>query len=188
MTQPTDRPGIDQLTSDMLDQLYADLDWAREQTLAAQQETTEAATRAERAEATLTAVREVAAYWDRVGQDPNACIDMDAAAIAIRHALAQQHGQTPQGDDVIQPGQIYRSLSNRHHPADGPIRIKVIRAPLGAQDIDGMRKVQIATLTKTGREIRHRWIRADKLHPSPKGAYGKPRRTGYVLEGGQTPA
>lgn len=89
---------------------------------------------------------------------------------------------------MIQPGQTYRSLSNRHHPTDGPVRIKVISAPLGAQDLDGIRKVQIATLTNTGREIRPRWIRADKLHPSPKGAYGQPRRTGYVLEHGQTTA
>lgn len=49
----TDRPRLDDLTDDKLDQLYADLDWAREQILTAQQETTDAVTRAEKAEAEL---------------------------------------------------------------------------------------------------------------------------------------
>lgn len=39
-----------------ISQLYADLDWARRQALAAQQEATEAVTRAERAEAALANV------------------------------------------------------------------------------------------------------------------------------------
>ncbi|RSS59840.1 alanine-zipper protein [Streptomyces sp. WAC01280] len=52
MTQPTpdSRHTVDNLTSDQLDQLQADLAWAREQTRAAQQEATDAVTRAEAAE------------------------------------------------------------------------------------------------------------------------------------------
>ncbi|MFJ3083052.1 hypothetical protein ACIPJG_25310 [Streptomyces halstedii] len=83
---------------------------------------------------------------------------------------------------MIQPGQIYRSLSNRHHPADGPVRIRIARAPIGATDIDGMRKVQVVTITRDGREIRPRWMRADKLHTTATTRDGAPRRTGYVLE------
>ncbi|MYX14399.1 hypothetical protein GTY67_13435 [Streptomyces sp. SID8374] len=83
---------------------------------------------------------------------------------------------------MIQPGQTYRSLSNRHHPADGPIRIRITNAPIGATDIDGMRKVQVATITSDGREIRPRWMRADKLHTTATTRDGAPRRTGYVQE------
>lgn len=52
MTQPApaSRHTVDSLTDDELTRLYDDLDWAREQTRAAQQETTDAVTRAEKAE------------------------------------------------------------------------------------------------------------------------------------------
>ncbi|RPK56215.1 hypothetical protein EES43_24545 [Streptomyces sp. ADI96-02] len=83
---------------------------------------------------------------------------------------------------MIQPGQTYRSLSNRHHPADGPTRIRITRAPLGTADLDGMRKVQVVTLTWDGREIRPRWMRADRLHATATTRDGTPRRAGYVLE------
>ncbi|MDP9953151.1 MULTISPECIES: hypothetical protein [Streptomyces] len=83
---------------------------------------------------------------------------------------------------MIQPGQTYRSLSNRHHPSDGPTRIRITNAPIGATDIDGMRKVYVATVTRDGREIRPRWMRADKLHTTPTTRDGAARRTGYVLE------
>lgn len=36
---------------------------------------------------------------------------------------------------MIQPGQTYRSLSNRHHPTDGPTRIRIASAPIGASRI-----------------------------------------------------
>ncbi|MBT2430551.1 hypothetical protein J7F02_34515 [Streptomyces sp. ISL-112] len=84
---------------------------------------------------------------------------------------------------MIQPGQTYRSLSNRHHPADGPTRIRIANAPIGATDIDGMRKVYVVTLTPDGREIRPRWMRADRLHTTATTRDGAPRRTGYVQEG-----
>ncbi|NEC17926.1 hypothetical protein [Streptomyces parvus] len=83
---------------------------------------------------------------------------------------------------MIETGQIYRSLSNRHHPADGPARIRITSAPLGAADLDGMRKVQVVTITRDGREIRPRWIRADRLHTTATTLSGEPRRTGWVLE------
>lgn len=83
---------------------------------------------------------------------------------------------------MIQPGQTYRSLSNCHHPTDGPTRIRITHAPIGATDIDGMRKVQVVTITRDGREIRPRWMRADKLHTTTTTRDGAPRRTGYVLE------
>lgn len=104
MTQPTDRPGIDQLTSDMLDQLYADLDWAREQTLAAQQEATAAATRAERAEATLTAVRALHApvqYSKQTicghcsGYGGGSCDNSPEPHPCPTVAVLDQRGQTP---------------------------------------------------------------------------------------------
>ncbi|MFJ8923866.1 hypothetical protein ACIREK_30865 [Streptomyces sp. NPDC102415] len=83
---------------------------------------------------------------------------------------------------MIQPGQTYRSLSNRHHPSDGPTRIRIASAPIGATDLDGMRKVQVVTITRDGREIRPRWMRADQLHTTASTRDGAHRRTGYVLE------
>lgn len=74
MTQPAaaSRHTVDSITDDQLDQLQADLAWAREQTLAAQQETTDAVTRAERAEAALNAVR---AELDRIAALPTIAYD-----------------------------------------------------------------------------------------------------------------
>lgn len=83
----------------------------------------------------------------------------------------------------IQAGQTFRSLSTRHHPVDGPTRIKVCSNPV--QKLDGGSKVRIVTLTKHRREIRPRWIDTSQLHLSAGGAWGKPRRTGYVLEADQ---
>ncbi|WP_127468741.1 hypothetical protein [Streptomyces sp. B27] len=84
---------------------------------------------------------------------------------------------------MIQPGQTYRSASpSKSDPQQRHTRIRIKSAPLGATDIDGMRKVQVVTLTKGGREIRPRWMRADKLHTTATTRDGAPRRTGYVLE------
>lgn len=84
---------------------------------------------------------------------------------------------------TIQPGQIYRSLSNRHHPVDGPTRIKVVGEP-GTIPGGGHKfgKVDVVTLTKAGREIRRRAIEISQLHDSDTTRDGQPRRTGYVLE------
>jgi hypothetical protein len=84
---------------------------------------------------------------------------------------------------MIQPGQIYRSLSNRHHPCDGPTRIKVVGEPIAAFGrYGGYGKVDVVTLTADGRELRRRAIEASQLHDSPTTRDGKPRRTGYALE------
>lgn len=83
---------------------------------------------------------------------------------------------------MIQPGQTYRSLSNRHHPCDGPRRIKVVGKPGTVPGIWGFGKVDVVTLTEDGREIRRRAIEISQLHDSPTTASGQPRRTGYTLE------
>lgn len=85
-------------------------------------------------------------------------------------------------DARIQPGQIYRSLSNRHHPVDGPIRIKVVGKPVATPGLYGFGKVAIVTVTPTGREIRRRLIDITHLHAGPIGRNGVRLRTGYVLE------
>lgn len=81
---------------------------------------------------------------------------------------------------AIQPGQIYVSLGNRHHPVDGPTRIKVYSGPV--QKHDGGSKVHVVTLTRTGREVRARWIDTSQLHATATTRDGQPRCTGYVLE------
>ena len=82
----------------------------------------------------------------------------------------------------IQPGQIYRSLNNRHHPCDGPtrIRIKGVLTSGSGQYVAGT--AQVVTVHGDGREIRPRNITLDQLHDSPVTRDGQPRRTGYVLE------
>lgn len=81
----------------------------------------------------------------------------------------------------IEPGQVYRSLSGRHHPCDGPTRILVKSVtPYGA-GCYGQGKAGVVTLTADGREVRGRRVRLDQLHASATTRDGKPRRTGYVL-------
>ncbi|MFE9372279.1 hypothetical protein ACFYM2_21265 [Streptomyces sp. NPDC006711] len=82
----------------------------------------------------------------------------------------------------IEPGQIYRSLSNRHHAVDDPTRIKVVGEVQSIPGIWGHGKVTVVTLTKTGREVRRRAIEASQLHPTATTREGKPRRNGYILE------
>ncbi|MGW1409419.1 hypothetical protein [Streptomyces sp. NPDC002403] len=82
----------------------------------------------------------------------------------------------------IQPGQIYRSLTNRHAHGGGPVRIKVVGEPHTIPGGWNFGKVDVVTLTETGREIRRRNIEVTQLHDSATTKDGKPRRTGYVLE------
>ncbi|MFJ8301572.1 hypothetical protein ACIQ9R_37485 [Streptomyces sp. NPDC094447] len=87
MTATPDRPGIDQLTSDQLDRLYARLD------------------KAERAEATLTAVRKLhrpANDWswktfgcDHGGAHTQLCSRCKTCYPCATVAVLDQHGQTP---------------------------------------------------------------------------------------------
>ena len=83
---------------------------------------------------------------------------------------------------MIKSGQVYRSLGDPY-PYDEPRRIKVIGEPgtvPGGGHIFG--KVDVVTLTETGREIRRRAIDVSQLHDSDTTSDGKTRRTGYVLE------
>ncbi|MEU6990326.1 hypothetical protein ABZ953_06645 [Streptomyces sp. NPDC046465] len=82
----------------------------------------------------------------------------------------------------IEPGQIYRSLSSRHHPVDGLTRVKVVGKVQTIPGVWGFGKVDIVTVTRDGREIRRRAIEATKLHESALTKDGQPRRTGYILE------
>ena len=83
----------------------------------------------------------------------------------------------------IQPGQIYRAIKpSPAHPDGTHIRIKVVSTPYPGALGFGAGKVDVVTVTSTGREVRRRAIEASQLHASTVGAWGKPRRTGYVLE------
>ncbi|MFD4921181.1 hypothetical protein ACFWNE_07655 [Streptomyces goshikiensis] len=84
----------------------------------------------------------------------------------------------------IERDQIYVSLSSRHHPVDGPTRIKVVGTLGRIPGVWGFGKVDVVTVTKSGREIRRRSIEASQLHATATTHDGKPRRTGYVLETG----
>ncbi|WP_217143773.1 hypothetical protein [Streptomyces sp. AC627_RSS907] len=82
---------------------------------------------------------------------------------------------------MIRIGQIYRSLGDPY-PYDEPRRLKVVGLPVTTPSPYGFGKVDVVTLTESGREIRRRAIEATQLHDSPTTRNGKPRRTGYVLE------
>ena len=97
MTQPTDRPGIEDLTSDRLDQLYDEL-WhlrlaqagADLALQAACRMTDEQRARADRHEATLTAVRALTQRmhdWD--GERPAV-----GRWVTELRAVLDEHGQT----------------------------------------------------------------------------------------------
>ncbi|MEU9409873.1 hypothetical protein AB0E08_29870 [Streptomyces sp. NPDC048281] len=81
----------------------------------------------------------------------------------------------------VAPGQIYCALGDPY-PDTGPRRIKVVGEPGRIPGVWGFGKVDVVTLTETGREIRRRAIRVDQLHDGPTTQDGQPRRTGYVLE------
>ena len=85
---------------------------------------------------------------------------------------------------AIQLGQTYRSAAPApSDPSGRRIRIKVVSKPYPGYH--GYGKVDIATLTTTGREVRRRSIETSQLHESATAPDGKPRRTGYVLEADQ---
>ncbi|MFF9240070.1 hypothetical protein ACF1AL_14720 [Streptomyces sp. NPDC014801] len=81
----------------------------------------------------------------------------------------------------VRPGQIYRSLGDPY-PYTEPRRIKVVGEPITTLGRYGFGKVDVVTLTDTGREIRRRAIELTQLHPTATTSDGKPRRTGYALE------
>lgn len=74
---------------------------------------------------------------------------------------------------MIKPGQIYRA-------ADGSgTLIRIVGKP--TRTSWGGSRVDIETVRADGRGIRRRSITTDALHIGDAGAWGKPRRTGYVL-------
>lgn len=83
-------------------------DRARERAEAASRVGTQYVTRAERADATIERVRALAAQWAHTGQAPNACIDMDDAAEAIRAALGKEPG--PAATKATEPAPAAREV------------------------------------------------------------------------------
>lgn len=79
MTATPDRPGIDQLTSDQLDQLYAERDALRAQlasrTVLLEGNLTWQTQRAERAEAAIARVRALHSRWEYDANDCSVCVD-----------------------------------------------------------------------------------------------------------------
>lgn len=87
---------------------------------------------------------------------------------------------------MIQPGQTYLAVKpSPTHPGGTRIRIKVVGTPITIPGVWGYDKVNVVTITETGREVRRRAIEASQLHASATTRDGKPRRNGYVLEAGQ---
>lgn len=87
----------------------------------------------------------------------------------------------------IEPGQIYRALGDPY-PYTEPRRIKVVGTLGTIPGVWGFGKVDVVTLTETGRELRRRALEANQLHARDTTQDGQPRRTGYVLEQPTTPA
>ena len=77
---------------------------------------------------------------------------------------------------AIQPGQEYESCLPTYYGSAGEehTRIRIIGEP-------GPGKVSVATLTKSGRELRRRPLSIRQLHATGLAATGQPRRTGYRL-------
>ncbi|MFE4867677.1 hypothetical protein [Streptomyces sp. NPDC056682] len=83
----------------------------------------------------------------------------------------------------IEPGQIYLSVNpSTSDPRNGHRRIKVVGRVITIPGVWGYGKVEVVTLTESGREVRRRSIEAAQLHATATTREGKPRRAGYVLE------
>lgn len=84
---------------------------------------------------------------------------------------------------TVSYGQVYRACAPvRSEPRDRYIRIKVVGHPILTVGLYGYGKVEIATLTDDGREVRHRAIECSELHDTKFTLAGDERRTGYYLE------
>jgi hypothetical protein len=81
----------------------------------------------------------------------------------------------------VRLGQIYRSLGDPY-PYTEPRRIKVVAEPITTWGRRGFGKVNVVTLTDTGRETRRRAIDLTQLHATDTTRGGQPRRSGYALE------
>lgn len=80
----------------------------------------------------------------------------------------------------VEPGDIFEALNGRHHPCDGPTRIKVLTSPKSALGFCGPWMVEVVTLASNGREVRRRKVDTAKLYESRTRDDGTERRTGYV--------
>lgn len=80
---------------------------------------------------------------------------------------------------MIRPGQIYESLQQTcvYDGVNTYTRIKVLSRP----GLYSSWRVQVATITPDGREIRPRMLDSRQLHESGTTQGGQPRRTGYRL-------
>lgn len=86
-------------------------------------------------------------------------------------------------DTAVRPGQIYESCQPTF-VVDGEethTRLRVVGEPISTGGLYRYGKVQVATLTPEGREIRQRAIEVSQLHASGTTKTGAPRRTGYRL-------
>jgi hypothetical protein len=82
----------------------------------------------------------------------------------------------------IRTGQVYESCQPiASMPGEHYTRIRVIAEPVGMHGRYGFGKVQVATITGDGREVRSRAIEVTQLHASGTTRDGSPRRTGYRL-------
>jgi hypothetical protein len=81
----------------------------------------------------------------------------------------------------IQPGQIYVSLGDPY-PYTEPRRIRIVSEPVTTPGLYGFGKVQVFTVTESGREIRQRRIELSQLHATDTTETGAKRRAGYALE------
>jgi hypothetical protein len=83
----------------------------------------------------------------------------------------------------IERDQVYYSLDPREEMyGNGVRRIKIVGRPGTLPGGQHFGKVEVATLTDDGREIRRRLININQLHASPTKDDGTPRVTGYALE------
>lgn len=83
----------------------------------------------------------------------------------------------------IERGQVYESCQPTFAVEGKEVhtRIKVLGEPIGTPGLFHFGKVQVATLTEDGREIRPRAIEVSQLHATGTTGAGQPRRTGYRL-------
>lgn len=83
----------------------------------------------------------------------------------------------------IVPGQVYRSVAPvGSEPQIRYRRIKVVGQPNSIPGGWNFGKVDVVTLSETGREMRRRRVETTQLHDGPLTKTGQPRRAGYILE------
>ncbi|OLT13045.1 hypothetical protein BJF79_03860 [Actinomadura sp. CNU-125] len=90
---------------------------------------------------------------------------------------------TPNSPHIIRVGQVYEPCQPTF-VVDGMETytwIRVLSKPIGTPGLYGFGKVQVATITPEGREVRPRRLAVSELHASGTTKHGERRRTGYRL-------